>query len=202
MPELPEGWVEQDGRLLREFRFADFATAMAFVADVAQAAEAQDHHPQWTNLGASVRMELWSHDIGGISKRDHRLAQSCHEIAARLEQGSTCRFTVLYRWRLHPDQEETFRQGWAGLTHHIAQNLGGLGSRLHRLDDGTHAAYAQWPSRALWEAAQAPSSEPPNPQVQEWQEQMRQAVAETLPTTTMDVAEDLLKARFLGPRGD
>jgi len=202
MTALPEGWTEQEGRLVRDFSFADFTTAMAFVADVGHAAEVQDHHPQWTNLGARVSMQLWSHDIGGISSRDYRLAQSCNEIAERLQQGASCRFTVLYRWRLHPGQEESFRQGWAGLTHHIARNLGGLGSRLHRLGDGTYAAYAQWPSRELWQAAQDHTPEQPHPQVQEWQQQMRQAVAETLPTTTMDVAEDLLKARFLGPRGD
>lgn len=202
MAELPQDWAEQEGRLVRNFSFADFTTAMAFVADVGHAAEAQDHHPQWTNLGTSVRVELWSHDIGGISARDYRLAQSCNEIAARLENGASCGFAVLYRWRLHPGQEKSFRQGWAGLTQDIAQNLGGLGSRLHQLEDDSYAAYAQWPSRQLWEAAQAQTPEQRNPQVQEWQQQMRQAVAETLPTTTMNVTEDLLKARFQGPRGD
>ncbi len=63
-------------------------------------------------------------------------------------------FVVIYRWRLRPGTEEAFRDAWAEVTLAIRQGCGGLGSRLHRADDGTWLAYAQWPDRASWEAAQ------------------------------------------------
>lgn len=202
MKQIESGWEEQEGRLQRDFTFADFATAMRFVGLVAQAAEAQDHHPQWSNLGATVQIQLWSHDVDGITARDHRLAKCCDQLALDVVAQTVCQFAVTYRWRLHPGAEESFRQAWAEVTHHIASVCGGLGSRLHLAEDGTYLAYAQWPSRELWQAAQQAAPLPPDHPVRKSQEQMRAAVAETLPTTTMNVVEDLLKARFLGWRGD
>lgn len=53
------------------------------------------------------------------------------------------------------------RDAWRRLTLAIADRLGGLGSRLHQLEDGWFAAYAQWPDRATWLAGQAaPSPDP------------------------------------------
>ena len=64
-------------------------------------------------------------------------------------------FAVIYRWKLIPDREAQFEQGWRAGTAAIAKEFGGWGSRLHRADDGTVFAYAQWPDRATWERAMA-----------------------------------------------
>ena len=64
------------------------------------------------------------------------------------------RFAVVYRWRVLPAKEEQFQQAWEVLTREFYAHEGSLGSRLHRSSDGTWLAYAQWPSRESWEAAE------------------------------------------------
>jgi len=66
----------------------------------------------------------------------------------------TTTFAVIYRWRLAPGSEEAFVAAWRLVTDHLRETCGGLGSRLHRCDDGTWAAYAQWPARRDWERAE------------------------------------------------
>jgi 4a-hydroxytetrahydrobiopterin dehydratase len=70
-----EGWREVDGKLQKEFHFASFADAFSFMTRVAFAAEAMDHHPDWSNSYRKVVIELSSHDVGGISVRDFERAQ-------------------------------------------------------------------------------------------------------------------------------
>ena len=60
-------------------------------------------------------------------------------------------FNVLYRWRLKPGTEESFESAWADLTVLLRKGRGALGSRLHKAEDGTWVAYAQWPDKAAWE---------------------------------------------------
>jgi hypothetical protein len=64
-------------------------------------------------------------------------------------------FAVSYRWKLISEREAQFEEGWRAGTVAIAKEFGGWGSRLHRGDDGTVFAYAQWPDRATWERALA-----------------------------------------------
>jgi 4a-hydroxytetrahydrobiopterin dehydratase len=71
-----EGWTEQGGALHREFEFRSFADAFAFMTRVAFAAESMDHHPDWSNSYNRVVVRLSSHDAGGISDRDFRLAEA------------------------------------------------------------------------------------------------------------------------------
>lgn len=70
---LPE-WALRDGKLYREFRFADFVEAFGFMSRVALVAERMDHHPEWRNVYNRVEIELVTHDAGGISYRDFGLA--------------------------------------------------------------------------------------------------------------------------------
>ena len=74
---LPE-WKLVEGRdaITRAFRFKDFSEAWGFMARVALLAEAQDHHPEWFNVWATVRIDLTTHDAGGLSRNDVRLAQA------------------------------------------------------------------------------------------------------------------------------
>lgn len=64
------------------------------------------------------------------------------------------RFAVVYRWKIRPGHEAEFQQGWATITRRLREERGALGSRLHRSEDGTWVAYAQWPDKATWEASQ------------------------------------------------
>jgi len=71
-------WTPAAGRdaIRREFRFRDFSEAWGFMARVALLAEAQDHHPEWSNVWYRVEILLSTHDAGGLSARDVRLAQA------------------------------------------------------------------------------------------------------------------------------
>ncbi len=75
-------WSAVNGKLHREFRFADFAAAWGFMSQVALAAEAMNHHPEWFNVYHTVRIDLSTHDAGGITNRDLELAAKIDRIAA------------------------------------------------------------------------------------------------------------------------
>ena len=77
---LPQ-WVVQDGKLHREYRFADFVSAFGFMASVALAAEAMNHHPEWFNVYGTVRVDLVTHDAGGITENDYALAGRMEQLA-------------------------------------------------------------------------------------------------------------------------
>jgi len=69
-------WSLDDGKLFREYRFTAFREAFAFMTRVAELADMQDHHPDWFNSYTTVRIWLVSHDVGGITRRDIRLAEA------------------------------------------------------------------------------------------------------------------------------
>lgn len=81
---LPE-WKPAEGRdaIRREFRFRDFSEAWGFMARVALLAEAQDHHPEWSNVYNRVEILLTTHDAGGLSERDLRLARAIDGLKGR-----------------------------------------------------------------------------------------------------------------------
>ncbi len=72
-----EGWSEAEDRdaIRKTFRFADFNAAFAFMARVAMMAEKTDHHPEWFNVYDRVEVTLSTHDAGGVTERDIRLAR-------------------------------------------------------------------------------------------------------------------------------
>lgn len=98
-------------------------------------------------------------------------------------------FTILYRWRLHPGKEQQFIEVWSRNTPEIIKRCGGLGSRLHKSEDGIWVAYAQWPDRATWEASYT---------VPEWDEAgsrlMEEAIFERLPRILLEPVADFLVA--------
>lgn len=83
LPALLPHWSPVPGRdaLHRSFRFADFSAAWGFMSRVALLAEAQDHHPEWSNVYNRVEITLTTHDAGGLSGRDVRLAQGIDRVA-------------------------------------------------------------------------------------------------------------------------
>lgn len=62
-------------------------------------------------------------------------------------------FAVIYQFQPKAGQEESFIEAWKELTQLIYAYEGSLGSRLHRADNGSFIAYAQWPSKTAWEAS-------------------------------------------------
>jgi 4a-hydroxytetrahydrobiopterin dehydratase len=83
--EIPAGWtLDADGRaLLRTYRFADFATAFAFLTKVAAHAEAVDHHPEFTSAWNRVDFRLTSHDSDAVTRRDVDLARVIDRLAVQ-----------------------------------------------------------------------------------------------------------------------
>jgi len=77
---VSERWTEVDRALEREFRFDDFAQALAFVNRVAELAEAANHHPDIEVHFNRVRLRWWTHSAGGITERDHELAARTSEL--------------------------------------------------------------------------------------------------------------------------
>jgi 4a-hydroxytetrahydrobiopterin dehydratase len=73
------GWHLSDGKLIRDYKFPDFAAAIAFVNQVAALAESANHHPDIDIRYDQVRLALISHDSGGITKRDIKLASAINE---------------------------------------------------------------------------------------------------------------------------
>lgn len=62
--------------LARDIQFKTFAEAWRFMTVIAEHAEAQDHHPNWYNVYGTVKIRLSSHDAGGVTERDFRLAST------------------------------------------------------------------------------------------------------------------------------
>ncbi|MBK8915206.1 MAG: 4a-hydroxytetrahydrobiopterin dehydratase [Phycisphaerales bacterium] len=72
--QAPQWTVVDDARLQREFRFPDFAAALAFTNAVGAVAEGQDHHPDIYLGWGKVRVELWTHSAGGLTEADFIVA--------------------------------------------------------------------------------------------------------------------------------
>ena len=82
---VPQWRVTEDagGQLQREFVFASFAAAFAFMTEAALAAERADHHPDWRNVYDHVWVTLTTHDADGLTSKDVSLAQAMDAIYAR-----------------------------------------------------------------------------------------------------------------------
>jgi 4a-hydroxytetrahydrobiopterin dehydratase len=77
------GWSEVKGRdaITRQFEFSDFNEAFGFMARAALIAEKLDHHPEWFNVYNKVEVTLATHDAGGVTERDIKLAQAMDRLA-------------------------------------------------------------------------------------------------------------------------
>lgn len=74
-------WQEQDNKLTRDFQFADFSEAFAFMTRVALVAEKMDHHPWWSNVYNQVTINLSTHDAGNtVTQKDHELAAAIDKL--------------------------------------------------------------------------------------------------------------------------
>jgi 4a-hydroxytetrahydrobiopterin dehydratase len=80
---IPDGWTLEDGgkALVRSLKLKDFSEAFGFLARVALHAEKADHHPEFTSVWNRVDFRLTSHDAGGVTDRDVRLAEAINALA-------------------------------------------------------------------------------------------------------------------------
>ncbi|MHC0051925.1 4a-hydroxytetrahydrobiopterin dehydratase [Actibacterium sp. D379-3] len=82
-PLLDAGWNMADGRdaIAKTFSFADFTAAFGWMTRVALWAEKWNHHPEWCNVYKTVEVTLCTHDAGGLTERDLKLARKMDELA-------------------------------------------------------------------------------------------------------------------------
>ena len=78
-----KGWSEVSGRdaISKKFVFADFNQAFGFMTRAALVAEKLDHHPEWFNVYKTVEVTLSTHDAGGVTELDIKLAETMDKIA-------------------------------------------------------------------------------------------------------------------------
>lgn len=74
-------WTRSGDHIERTFVFADFRQAFGWMASVATAAEALNHHPDWSNVYKTVKVQLSTHDAGGITELDFKLAAEMDRLA-------------------------------------------------------------------------------------------------------------------------
>lgn len=70
------GWEWEQDAITKQYSFGSFAESMAFANRVAGLAEAQNHHPDILVQYAKVTLTCSSHDAGGLTSRDFRLAKA------------------------------------------------------------------------------------------------------------------------------
>jgi 4a-hydroxytetrahydrobiopterin dehydratase len=68
------GWELKDGKLQKSFKFSNFIEAFGFMTRIALEAEKINHHPEWSNVYNTVTVKLSTHDTGGITDYDIKLA--------------------------------------------------------------------------------------------------------------------------------
>ena len=77
------GWSEVKDRdaIAKKFVFRDFSEAFGFMTRAALVAEKLDHHPEWFNVYKTVEVTLATHDVGGVTELDIKLAEAMNRIA-------------------------------------------------------------------------------------------------------------------------
>src|SRR5688572_23884710 len=88
LAKLP-GWSEVEGRdaIARKFVFRNFNEAFGFMSRAALLAEKLDHHPEWFNVYKTVEVTLSTHDAGGVTELDIKLAEAMNRFADRFAGG-------------------------------------------------------------------------------------------------------------------
>ena len=81
--DVPDGWtLGEDGKAIeKSYRFKDFSEAFGFLTRVAMHSEKVNHHPEFTSVWNRVDFRLTTHDSGGVTERDIRLAEAINRLA-------------------------------------------------------------------------------------------------------------------------
>jgi len=75
-----DGWSVAEGKLTRDFKFADFVRAFGFMASAAIEAEKLNHHPEWSNVYNKVTVNLVTHEAKGLTLLDFELAEKMNAL--------------------------------------------------------------------------------------------------------------------------
>ena len=78
--EKNSSWIIYNKTLKKEFKFNNFVQAFGFMSKVALLSEKMDHHPDWQNTYNKVKINLTTHDKGGITNNDIKLAESIDKL--------------------------------------------------------------------------------------------------------------------------
>ncbi|MEA1784897.1 4a-hydroxytetrahydrobiopterin dehydratase [Arenibacter sp. GZD96] len=78
--ETLEGWEYVDGAIETSFEFKNFKEAFTVMTRIAFECEAQNHHPDWSNVYNSLHIRLNTHDVQGLSEKDFKLAKTIEDI--------------------------------------------------------------------------------------------------------------------------
>lgn len=75
-----EGWEFKENAIHTSFEFENFKEAFSVMVRIAFEAEAQQHHPEWQNVYNELTISLSTHDAGGVTEKDFKLAHTIEEI--------------------------------------------------------------------------------------------------------------------------
>ena len=78
--EKNPSWIIDNKTIKKEFKFEDFIEAFGFMSKVALLSEKIDHHPDWQNIYNKVKINLTTHDKGGITTNDIKLAEAIDKL--------------------------------------------------------------------------------------------------------------------------
>ena len=78
--EKNPSWIIDNKTIKKEFKFDNFIEAFGFMSKVALLSEKMDHHPDWQNTYNKVKINLTTHDKGGITTNDIKLAESIDKL--------------------------------------------------------------------------------------------------------------------------
>jgi len=79
LKDMP-GWTIVEGKLHKEFQFDDFNQAFGFMTRAAMHIEKMNHHPEWFNVYNKLIVDLTTHDAGGITENDIKLAKTLNSL--------------------------------------------------------------------------------------------------------------------------
>lgn len=74
-------WALEDDKLTKTYEFRNFIEAFGFMTKAAIWAEKHKHHPEWFNVYKTVKVQLTTHDAGGISEKDFALARRMDQVS-------------------------------------------------------------------------------------------------------------------------
>ncbi|WP_127498144.1 4a-hydroxytetrahydrobiopterin dehydratase [Actinoplanes solisilvae] len=113
--ERLDGWTYLPGGLQTRIETENFAAGLALVNAIGEVAEQMDHHPDVTLRYTAVDIRLISHDVGGVTKRDVRLARAVSSVASALGLRLSIAEVSCHEWGLDTPAAETVRPFWAAV---------------------------------------------------------------------------------------
>ncbi len=78
--EKLEGWQYEENSIQTKFEFENFKETFSIMTRIAFEAEAQQHHPEWTNIFNTLSITLSTHDAGGVTEKDFKMAETIENL--------------------------------------------------------------------------------------------------------------------------